>query len=91
MATFQDFSEKAPNELLTWVEGRFNGLGWTLLFTPPYLCNFYPIEMYWAFIKNSIGREYFKGRTMDWIATEFGQLGNHIDCGYLIRNVWTID
>ena len=43
--------------------------------------------MYWAFIKNSIGREYFKGRTMDWIATEFGRLGSHIDCGNLIRHV----
>ena len=35
----------------------------------------------------SIGREYFKGRTIHWIVTEFGQLNSHIDCDNLIRHV----
>ena len=36
---------------------------------------------------NHSSREYFKCRTMDRIATEFGRLGSHIDCGNLIRHV----
>ena len=38
--TYQAMSDKAPNKLLTWMERRLNGLGWTVLFTPPYMCNF---------------------------------------------------
>ena len=57
---------------------------WTIIFTPPYLCNFQPIELLWAYVKNSIGRRCFKGRDMAWIANEFAKRAHHIDCAALI-------
>ena len=47
--------------------------GWTIIFTPPYLCNFQLIKLFWAYIKNSIGRRHFNRRDMAWIASEFAK------------------
>ena len=83
-----------PRDLLTWVECRFAELGWEVIFTPPYMCNFQPIELYWANIKNSIGRRYFSGRDMKWIQHYFKKHSITIECDSLVRhahdcmNIW---
>ena len=75
-----------PHLLRTWVETRFEAEGWTIIFNPPYLCNFQPIELLWAYVKNSIGQRYFKGRDMAWIASKFARRAHRIDCAALIRH-----
>lgn len=85
-AVFDTMEDINPDLLRTWIEARFEEEGWTIIFTPPYLCNFQPIELFWAYIKNSIGRRYFKGRDMAWIASEFAKRALQINCADLIRH-----
>ena len=86
-AVFDTMEYYEPHLLQTWLENRFKDEGWTVIFTPPYLCNFLPVEPYWAYIKNSIGRRYFKGRDMVWIADECARRANEIDCRDLIHHL----
>jgi hypothetical protein len=85
-ALFDLWEEHDDPHLVTWVEERFAELGWIVIFTPPYMCDFQPIEKYWANIKNHIGRKYFKGRTMQWIAAEFDFRARTVNTGDLVRH-----
>ena len=83
---YDTMEDHEPHLLQTWIETRFEAEGWTIIITSPYLCNFQPIELFWAYIKNSIGRRYFKGRDMAWIVSEFAKRAYCIDCAALIRH-----
>ena len=83
---FDLWAENNDKHLVTWVEEKFNGLGWTVIFTPPYMCDFQPIEKYWANIKGHICRSYFKGRNMQWIADEFQKRSVTVDVDALVRH-----
>ena len=85
-AVFDAMENYDPHLLQTWLENRFKDEEWTVIFTPPFLCNFQPIELYWVYIKYSIGRRYFKGRDMVWIADEFARRAHRINCHDIIIN-----
>jgi glycerol kinase len=61
------------------------------------MCDFQPIEKYWANIKGHIGRHYFKGRNMQWIADEFEIRSRSVNTGDLVRhamgemNTWIVN
>ena len=45
-----------PQALKTWVELELEKEGGEAIFTPPGLCVFQPIELYWADLKGDIYR-----------------------------------
>ena len=53
-----------PDWLQSDVQRKFNELGWTLIFTPPYCPKFQPIELFWQHTKGFVAREYVPGRNM---------------------------
>lgn len=67
-----------------------------LIWTPPYMPGFQPIELFWQHGKHYVSREYFKGRTMRqvWAQLRLGWYGdrkwqggvgwNAADCGKLV-------
>lgn len=81
---FDLWEEHNDHHLVTWAEERFEELGWTVIFTPPCLCDCQPIEKYWANVKNHIDRNYFKGRNMQWIAADFDIRGRSVNTGDLV-------
>ena len=60
--------------------------GGEAIFTPPGLCVFQPIELYWADIKGDIRRKYFKGRDFEWIQSRVNVHSDEIECGSLVRH-----
>ena len=51
-----------PNKLKTELQVLFDDLGWTLIFTPPYMPKFQPIERFWAYTKNGVAQEWRSDR-----------------------------
>ena len=45
-AVFDTMEDYEPHLLQTWLENRLKDEGWTVIFTPPYLYNFQPMELY---------------------------------------------
>lgn len=57
--------EHHPEDLKCDLEKLFHSLGWIIIFTPPYMPIFQPIEMIWAYGKNFVARTYTNTRTKD--------------------------
>ena len=64
-ATVSDLKEQLRTYINNFipmeVERLANELGYQVLFTPAYHSDLQPIELVWAVIKGSIGRQYKKG------------------------------
>jgi hypothetical protein len=86
-----------PQSLKSWLEMRFELLGWSVIFTLPYLPRFQPIELMWADVKGDIGSNYKKGRNFEWIKNRVCDHSAKIDCSTLVRhaidcmNVWLVE
>jgi transposase len=85
-ATLKAMKEAGDSELLTWLENRFNELGWEVIFTPPYLPAFQPIELLWADCKNYIAKNYTTGRNFETIKSDFVAKSQTVDGAKLIRH-----
>ena len=53
-----------PARLLSSIEIYFQEKGWTLIFTPPYMPKFQPIERCWGYSKNGVAEEWKQKRTL---------------------------
>jgi hypothetical protein len=53
-----------PHRLLTSLEISFADEGYDLIFTPPYMPKFQPIERCWAYSKNGVAEEWRMGRSL---------------------------
>lgn len=85
-ATMQAMKEKDDEFLYTWLELRFKELGWEVIFTPPYLPAFQPIELVWADCKNYIAKSYRTGRSFDMIKSDFIAKSQTVDGAKLVRH-----
>ena len=85
-ATYEALYEHSPSDLQTWLEWRFEQLGWSVIFTPPYAASFQCQELVWANAKNDVARKYFKGRDWEWIQNRLTSHLKQIDCASLVRH-----
>jgi hypothetical protein len=53
-----------PQRLKSCIEIYFEEKGWKLIFTPPYMPKFQPIERCWGYCKNGIAEEWKTKRTL---------------------------
>ncbi|GMI44777.1 hypothetical protein TrCOL_g6844 [Triparma columacea] len=54
----------APEWLKTDLEAFMEEEGHQVIYTPPYLCSFQPIERLWAIVKGAVASEWREGRTL---------------------------
>jgi hypothetical protein len=54
----------SPKRLMTSLEILFAEKKWNLIFTPPYMPKFQPIERCWGYCKNGVAQEYAKKRSL---------------------------
>ena len=64
LATRQFFQRKHPENLEEQVETFMRKRGWELIWTPPYMPQFQPIERFWAYGKRFVGMNFELKRTM---------------------------
>ena len=69
-----------------WIEKHFSQKDWQIIFTPPYLPAFQPIELMWADCKNHVASKFKKGRKWEEIETDFRSRSWGVDCSKLVRH-----
>ena len=64
---YKEMERRGDDRLKTWIERRFDELGWEVIFTPPNTPAWQPIELFWAAGKNWVSRNFRVGRTFQQI------------------------
>ncbi|CAN0312171.1 unnamed protein product [Ectocarpus sp. 4 AP-2014] len=78
LATRAFFQLKHPTKLMEKVETFMNGRGWQLIWTPPYMPSFQPIELFWQHGKQYVSFNFKTKRTMAevWAQVRKGWYGD---------------
>ena len=76
-ATYKLMKSKDDPRLKSWIERRFEELGWQVIFTPPNTPAWQPIELFWACGKNWVARNFRKGRTFEQIVDLLKEAWDH--------------
>lgn len=58
------FAHKHPSRLVERVQAFVDEKRWSLIWTPPYMPSFQPIELFWAHGKNYVSKQFHKDRKL---------------------------
>jgi hypothetical protein len=84
--TLKCMKENDDEGFYCWIEKHFSLKDWQIIFTPPYLPAFQPIELMWADCKNHVASKFKKGRKWEDIETDFRSRSWGVDCSKLVRH-----
>ena len=78
LATRTYFQTYHPDKLLEKVERYMQGKGWELIWIPPYMPSFQPIELFWQHGKQYVSFKFETGRTIKqvWEQIRLGWYGD---------------